>query len=91
MAGIPQHVFVAVLDEIAAEHELQFQIAIGIGVREPLVDGRGRGGGAAVQARERHLWRGLRRGQSGQGNSAGAGQQQGRDSLHGFSSLEMSD
>jgi hypothetical protein len=38
VAGIPQHVVVAVLDEIATEDELKLQFAIGIGVGEALVD-----------------------------------------------------
>jgi hypothetical protein len=78
MTGIPQQVFVAVLDEIAAVHELKFQIAVGIGVRETLVDGHRSGGGAAVEPRKRHVRRRLRRGQqAGKSAGTGAGRQQG--------------
>src|SRR5262245_9021407 len=85
MTGIPQQVLVAVLDEIAAVDELKFQIPIGIGVREALVDRRGRSRGAAVQARERDVRRGLRRGrQTDERAGACAGRQQSQNSLHFF-------
>jgi hypothetical protein len=58
---IPQQVVVAMLDQIAAVDELQLQVAIGIGVREALVDGGRRLGRAAIEARERHIRCGFRR------------------------------
>jgi hypothetical protein len=62
VAGVPQQIVVAVLDEIAAVNELELQVAIGIGVRETLVDRSGRLRRAAVlEARERHVFRRERR------------------------------
>jgi hypothetical protein len=52
MARVPQQIFVSVLDEIATEDELKFQIAVSISVRETLVDGHRRLGRAAFEARE---------------------------------------
>ena len=57
VAGVPQQIIVVVLDQIAAEDELKLQIAVGIGVRETLVDGDGRLRRAAVEPRERHVRR----------------------------------
>jgi len=83
MTGIPQQILVAVLDEIATVNELKFQIAIRIGVRETLVDGRGRLRRAAIQTRERHVRRCLRRGlQAGERTGARTSRQQDRNSPH---------
>ena len=57
MARIPKHVLVAMLDEIATEDELNFQIAVGIGIGEALIDSHGCLWRAAIEARQRHLRR----------------------------------
>ena len=40
MTGIPQHIFIAVLDDIATEDELNLQAREGIRIREALIDDR---------------------------------------------------
>src|SRR3954453_7030687 len=40
VSGIPQHIFVAMLDEITTEDELKLQAGEGIGIRESLIDYR---------------------------------------------------
>src|SRR4029079_615581 len=39
MAGVPQHVLVAVLEKIATEDKLNLLVAVGKSIREALVDG----------------------------------------------------
>ena len=76
IAGIPQQVVVAVLDEIAAVDELKLQVAIGIGVRHALVDGGRRIGRAAIQPRQRDLRRLCQRRLGDERGGAKAGQEQ---------------
>ena len=38
MAGVPHHVVVAVLDQVATENELKFQALEGVGVGEAKID-----------------------------------------------------
>src|SRR5258708_7814769 len=59
-AGIPHHVVVTVLDQIAAENKLNFEAVVGVGVAEAQADVRWGSAGAAVEARERHFGRRLR-------------------------------
>src|SRR5262245_28210432 len=82
MTGIPQQVFLAVLDEIATEYKLKLQIAIRISVREALVDRGGSRGGPAVETRESYLrrLRGCR--QSGESVGACANRDQSHEALH---------
>ena len=88
VAGVPQQIVVAMLDEIAAEDELKFQIAIGIGVRETLVDGNGRLRRAAFEARERHVRRRVRgRRETGECTGAGAAREHSQYPIHCFPPL----
>src|SRR3954451_17894819 len=57
MTGIPQHILVAVLDEIAAEHELNLEVREGIRIREALVNDRGCLRCAAIEAGQHYLRR----------------------------------
>ena len=86
MTGVPQHVVVAVLDEIAAEHELHLQIAKGKGVREALVDrGRRLRRSAVGKPRQRDLGRALReRGEGDKRVGADTGGNESKQSLHRF-------
>src|SRR5215467_5595377 len=61
VAGVPQQILVAVLDEIAAVDELKLEVAIGIDVGKARVDGSRRLGRAAFEARERYVRRRLHR------------------------------
>jgi len=62
-AGIPHHVVVTMLDQVAAENELEFQALEVICVGKAQAGTRTRAdirrttGRAAFEARERHLWR----------------------------------
>src|SRR5258708_37957515 len=60
-AGIPHHVFVAVLDQVAAERERQLEVLVRERVGEELADVRRRGAGAAVDAGKRDLGWGVRK------------------------------
>ncbi len=84
VASIPQHVVVAMLDQIAAKHELHFQVAIRKRVRKTLVDrGRRLRRPAIGHPRQRDLGRALR--ERGEGNKrvgANAGCNEGKQSLH---------
>ena len=82
MAGIPQHIVVVMFDEIAAVDELKFEIAIGKGIREALIDGGRCLRRAAIEARQRHVGR-LRRCREA-GEQAGAGREHGQCSMHCF-------
>jgi hypothetical protein len=57
MTGIPQHIFVAVLDDIATEDELNLQAREGIRIREALIDDRWFLWCAAIEAGQRYLCR----------------------------------
>src|SRR6185295_1862379 len=52
-AGVPHHIFVAVLDQVAAERERQLEILVRERIGEALTDVRRRGAGAAVDACQR--------------------------------------
>ena len=82
VAGIPQHILIAMLDEIATEDELNFQVAIGKRIREALVDGCRRLRRAAIEARQRHVRR-LRLHRK-TGEQAGGGSEFDQYSLHCF-------
>src|SRR5215467_2732771 len=85
VAGIPDHVLVAMLDEIAAEDELHLQVAIGIGVGEPEIHLRWRLTGAALEASEGDFRLRLRRGrQADERVGADADRQQAENPLHWF-------
>src|SRR5215831_15287614 len=60
MTGIPQHILVTMLDEVATEDELNLQAREGKGVREALIDDRWCLWRAAIEAGQRYI-RGLRR------------------------------
>ena len=81
MAGVPQHVVVTMLDEIAAEDELNLEIAVGIGVREALVDSGRCLRRAAIEAGQRHVRRRVRR-RCDAGEQAGADCENGQCSIH---------
>src|SRR5215510_4377019 len=73
------------LDEIAAVDELQFEVAVSVGVGEPEVHFRRRLVGAAVEAREGDFRLGLRRGrQADERVRAHADRQQAENPLHWF-------
>ena len=57
VAGVPQQIIVAMLDEIAAVNELQAQLGVRGDVGEALIDRDRRLRRAAVEARERHVRR----------------------------------
>jgi hypothetical protein len=82
VTGIPQQVLVAMLDQIAAVDELKFQVAVGIGVREALIDRRRRLRRAAIEPRERHVGRRQRWGLQTECTGAQTGRQQSRNSTH---------
>src|SRR5205814_3138413 len=76
VARVPYHVVVAVLDQIAAEGELDLQAGERIGVGHAAADvGRARAG-AAVEARECNDGRGLRAYQGGARGGNARGQRQ---------------
>src|ERR1700759_3614279 len=80
------------LDEVAAVHELNFQIAIGKRIGEALVHGyRGLRRSAVSETRERHVGRGVRRpGKTSERTGASAGEKQAQNSLHLFPPLLLS-
>ena len=57
MAGVPKHVIVAVLDQVAREDERNFHSVVSIGVGKAQRDIDRRRAGATVQTRERNLRR----------------------------------
>jgi hypothetical protein len=70
-------------DEIAAEHELNFQIAVGERVREALIDrDRSLRRAAISKTHERHLRRGLRRRVETEYAGAEPSHEQSRNSTH---------
>src|SRR4029079_12134309 len=87
--GVPQHVIVAMLDDVAAVDELDLLVAVLEIVREALVDRDRRLRRAALEPGERHLrggggcgrGRGLRK--RGQGAECAGSRQQGENSRHG--------
>src|SRR5262245_38980966 len=85
VAGVPDHVLIAMLDEIAAEDQLQLQVTISIGVGEPEIYFRRRLRGAAVEARESDFRLCLRRSRKADERvGAHADRQQAENSLHWF-------
>src|ERR1700730_3501268 len=84
-AGVPHHVFVAMLDQVAAEREGQLEVVVGKGIGEALADVRRRGAGAAVDAGQRDFGGRLRhRRQADENVGAQAEREQNRGFQHGL-------
>ena len=81
MTGIPQHIFVAVLDDIATEDELNLQAREGIRIREALIDDRWFLWCAAIEAGQRYLCRLCRCRETGD-EQAGAEREPSQYSIH---------
>ena len=83
VAGVPDHVVVAVPDQVAAERELHLEAVVGVCVGESLADVRRRGVGAALKTREGNSRGALCPGGGVKAKCGAAGNQRKNGSVHG--------